>query len=211
MYLMLGTRPDIAYTVGFLSRTLENPSIEDVTRVKRVFRYLSGTIEYGITYRHDAEKRIIECFSDADFGGCLKTGRSTSGVVVKHAGGAISWLSQRQAMVATSTTEAEIVAANEAAKEVIWLKRLFKDFFELKDIPVIQVDNTAAIRLSQNPEFHRRTKHIAIKHFFIREKVIEGQIKVQQISTENQLADLMTKPLASPRLRILCKKIGQDV
>ncbi|XP_055840392.1 uncharacterized protein LOC129908114 [Episyrphus balteatus] len=113
-------------------------------------------------------------------------------------------------MVATSTTEAEIVAANEAAKETIWLKRLFKGIFELKDVPVIQVDNSAAVRLSQNPEFHRRTKHIAIKHFFIREKVIEGQIMVQQISTEHQLADVMTKPLPSHhRLKTLCHENGQ--
>lgn len=208
MYLMLGTRPDLAYSVGFLSRTLENSTLEDVARVKRVFRYIAGTIDLGIIYRSNASKGILECFSDADFGGCTKTGRSTSGVVVTYAGGVISWMSQRQAMVATSTTEAEIVAANEATKEVIWLSRLFEEIVELKHVPVLQVDNSAAVRLAQNPEFHRRTKHIGIKHFFIREKVAEGKLGIQQISTEEQVADIMTKPLSRIRLNILCNQMG---
>ncbi|KMQ83327.1 integrase core domain protein [Lasius niger] len=156
MYLMLGTRPDLAYSVGFLSRSLENPSAEDIVRVKRMFRYIAGTIDLGIVYCHKSNKGILECFSDADFGGCTKTGRSTSGVVVTYAGGAISWLSQRQAMVATSTTKAEIVAANAAAKEVIWLSKLFEGIAKLKQIPVLQVDNSAAVRLAQNLEFYRR-------------------------------------------------------
>lgn len=208
MYLMLGTRPDLAYSIGFLSRSLENPTKEDVTRVKRVFRYIAGTLSLGIEYRQNFKRGILECYSDADFGGCKSTGRSTSGVVVVYAGGAISWLSQRQAMVATSTTEAEIVAANEAAKEIIWLCRLFNNIIQLKETPVLQVDNSAAVRLAQNPEFHRRTKHIATKHFFIREKVTEGKIEIQQVSTEKQIADIMTKPLPCPRLKILCSEMG---
>lgn len=208
MYLMLGTRPDLAYSVGYISMSLENPTAEDVVRLKRVFRYIAGTIDTGITYSCNTNKGILDCFSDADFGGCSKTGRSTSGVVISYAGGAISWLSQRQAMVATSTTEAEIIAATEATKEIIWLTRLFKNIVKLKHIPVLQVDNTAAIRLAQNPEFHRRTKHIAIKNFFVREKVTNGEITVQQISTEQQVADVMTKPLGATRLKILCAKMG---
>lgn len=208
MYLMLGTRPDLAYSVGFISRTLENPTQEDVVRVKRVFRYIAGTLDLGIVYRSNVDKGLLDVYSDADFGGCTTTGRSTSGVIVRYSGGAISWMSQRQAVVATSTTEAEIIAANEGAKEAIWLSRLFRGIIKLKDVPIIQVDNSAAVRLAQNPEFHRRTKHISIKHFFIREKVTEGKLDVQQISTEHQVADIMTKPLPKTRLRILCVKMG---
>lgn len=208
MYLMLGTRPDLAYSVGFLSRSLENPSLEDVARLKRVFRYIAGTSDVGIEYQSGVSKGVLECFSDADFGGCIKTGRSTTGVVIKYAGGAVSWLSNRQAMVATSTTEAEIVAANEASKEIIWLSRLFRGIVKMGTIPVLMVDNAAAVRLANNPEFHRRTKHIAIKHFFIREKVSEGELAIEQISTEKQLADVMTKPLPRTRLVILSKELG---
>ena len=208
MFLMTGTRPDLAYSVGYLSRVLDKPTTDDVIRVKRVFRYLAGTVTRGIVYKPDYSPGTLECYSDADFGGCTTTGRSTSGVVVSHAGGAISWLSQRQAMVATSTTESEIVAATEAAKEVIWLKRLFSDILKLKHTPVLQVDNSAAVKLAQNPEFHRRTKHIDVKYFFVREKVIDGSIDISQISTEHQVADVMTKPLDRVRLSRMCDKLG---
>lgn len=144
MYLMIGTRPNLAYSIGFLSRSLDNPSAENVVAIKRVFRYIAGTVSMGIVYGSKSYG-TLDCYSDADFGGCSKTGRSTSGVIVTHAGGAISWLSQRQSMVATSTTEAEIVAANEAAKEIIWLKRLFKDIGKLKRLPVLKIDNQAAV------------------------------------------------------------------
>lgn len=208
MYLMVGTRPDLAYSIGVLSRHLENPSMEDWQRVKRVLRYLAGSLDKGIVYKHDYKPGILECFSDADFGGCKESGRSTSGVLVLYSGGAISWFSQRQTVVATSTTEAEIIAANECAREVILLKRLFLCITKLYGIPILQVDNTAAIRLAENPEFHRRTKHISIKHFFIREKVSEKELLVQQVPTEYQMADMMTKPLFKPRLLFLCSRIG---
>jgi transposase InsO family protein len=209
MYLMLGSRPDLAYSIGVLSRTLENPSKENVVALKRVLRYLAGSIESGIIYTRTGSEGILEGYSDSDYGGCCHTGRSTSGVVVKYAGGAISWYSQRQASVATSTTEAEVIAASEAAKEMIWLKRLFLEITTLdKSPPYIYVDNSAAVRLSQNPEFHRRTKHISLRHFYIRERVIEKELQVQQISTERQVADIMTKPLLRQRHEYLCKLLG---
>ncbi|XP_031353704.1 secreted RxLR effector protein 161-like [Photinus pyralis] len=122
MYLMLGTRPDLAFSVGYISRVLENPTQEDVVQVKGVFRYIARTLNFGIVYcRRKEEAGVLEIYSDADFGGCTKTGRSISRVIVKYSGGAISWLSQRQAVVATSTTEAEIIAAKEGAKEAVWL------------------------------------------------------------------------------------------
>lgn len=209
LYLMTGTRPDIAYSVSYLSRSLENPTQEDITRVKRVFRYIAGTIHKSITYKSEYSGKALQCYSDADFGGCNLTGRSTSGVVIMYSGGIISWLSQRQATVATSTTEAEIIASTEAVKEIIWLKRLFESLhIKLTEVPVLQVDNSAAVKLAQNPEFHRRTKHIDIKNLFVREKVIDGTIKVLQISTEHQLADIMTKPVNRIQINKICLKIG---
>ena len=178
MYLMLGTRPNLAYSVRFISRSLENPTQEDFVRVKRVFRYIAGTLDLGIVYSSNVDQGVLDVYSDADFGGCTTTGRSTSGVIVGYSRGAISWMRRRQAVVATSTTEAEIIAANEGAKEAIWLSRLFRGITQPERILVIQVNNSAAVRLAQNPEFHRRTKHISIKHFFIQEKVTEGKYKI---------------------------------
>lgn len=210
-YLMVCTRPDIAYPVSVVSRSLENPTHTDCVRLKRMLRYLQYTPDMGILYKKDYRKGILECYSDADHGGDLTTGRSTTGVVCIYAGGAVSWLSQRQPSVAISTTEAEIVAASEAAKEGIWLARLMQGMTKLAASPVLYVDNEAAVRLAENPEFHRRTKHIRIRHFFVRELVTTGDLKVNRISTEKQLADLFTKPLARPRLISLQVQLGLHI
>ncbi|GBN94879.1 hypothetical protein AVEN_8304-1 [Araneus ventricosus] len=153
---MVGTRPDITYNVGYLSRSLDSPSEEDVVRVKRVPLHSS----------------------------------------------------QIQVTVATSTTEAEVVAASEAVKEGLWLTRLYQGIVNLKEVPTLQVDNQADVKLAGNPECHRMTKHIEIKHFFIPKNVMEGKLHVEQVSTERQLADIMTKPLTKLRLLILCQHIG---
>ena len=168
LYLSTGMRPDISYAVGVASRTLENPSPDDFVRVKRIFRYLQGTANNRLVYKPGYKEGVIECYSDADHGGDQSTGRSTTGVVCLHAGGAISWQSQRQASVAISTTEAEIVAASEAAREIVWLKRLLAAMTVINKMPELQVDNEAAVKLAQNPEFHRRTKHIRLRHFYVR-------------------------------------------
>lgn len=208
MFLMCGTRPDIAYAVSVASRNLENPTDRDVLRVKRILRYLRGTTEYGLHYKRKHRKGVIDCYSDADHGGDLKTARSTSGVLCLYSGAPICWISQRQPSVAISTTEAEIVAASEAAREIVWVKRLLTELDQLKATPALQVDNEAAIRLAQNPEFHRRTKHIRIRHFFVREMVTAGEIDVSKVDSEKQLADILTKPLNSVRFKNLCIKMG---
>lgn len=208
MYLMTGTRPDISYAVGVASRCLENPTRSDITQVKRIFRYLRGTMDFGIVYKAQVDKNSFMCYSDADHAGDKSSGRSTTGVVCIYSGGAVSWLSQRQVSVAISTTEAEIVAASEAAREVIWLKRLLNDIVRLDDVPEICIDNEAAIRLAQNPECHRRTKHIQTRHFFVREMVTNGELGVKSVTTELQVADAFTKPLHGPRLQQLMSKMG---
>ncbi|BES89629.1 Reverse transcriptase (RNA-dependent DNA polymerase) [Nesidiocoris tenuis] len=208
MYVMTATRPDIAYAVGVVARNLENPSNDDVVRVKRIFRYLKGSMSLGITYQPDLNKGVLKCFSDADHAGDQATGRSTTGVFCLYAGGAVTWLSQLQATVSISTTEAEIVAASEAGREIAWLKRFLSELVDIKAIPELQVDNEAAVRLAENPEFHRRTKHIRVRHFFIRELVNDGEVRVTKIPTEFQLADALTKPLAKPRLKSILEEIG---
>ena len=206
-YLMTGTRPDIAYAVGVVSRKLENPTQADWLKVKRIFRYLRGTASLGIRYTTRG-KAIIEGYSDADHGGDPQTGRSTTGVTCLFAGGTVSWLSQRQASVAISTTEAEIVAASEGARELVWLQRVFEQMTTMDGIPTLKVDNEAAIKLAHNPEFHKRTKHIRVRHFFVRETVQEGLVDVQKTSSEEQLADLMTKAVPKPRLNRMRANLG---
>jgi transposase InsO family protein len=206
-YLMVGTRPDIAYAVGVASRKLESPSNEDWLRVKRILRYVKGTSSFGIQYKAH-QPSILEGFSDADHGGDRDTSRSTTGVACRYAGGVISWLSQRQASVAISTTEAELVAASEAARELVWLTRIMQELTNFKHTPSLFVDNEAAVRLAHNPEFHKRTKHIRIRHFYVREQVAEGAIEVKRIGTTEQVADILTKGLPRPRFSSLCHSLG---
>lgn len=208
-YLMMGTRPDIAYAVGVVSRKLESPTKKDWQKVKRIFRYLKGTLTYGIRYKSGKVcTRAIKGYSDADHGGDAETGRSTTGVACIFAEAIVSWLSQRQTSVAISTTEAEIVAASEGARELVWLQRIFRFMTTLDTTPILFVDNEAAIRLANNPEFHKRTKHIRVRHFFVRETVQEGLVDVQKVSSADQLADIMTKPVPKPRLVRIRAELG---
>lgn len=209
MYLATSTRPDIAYAVSVVSRCLEKPTEQDVIKVKRIFRYLKGTQDKVIRYNFNSINKIL-AYSDADLGGDITTGRSTTGVIVIYSGGPVSWTSQRQTSVACSTTEAELVAASEATREIVWLRSLIESLSpsDATTIPTIFVDNEAAIRLAKNPEFHRRTKHIRIRHFFVREIVQDGQLEIKSIATQDQLADFLTKPLHGPRLKTLLETVG---
>ena len=108
----------------------------------------------------------------------------------------------------TVVREADIVAASEAAREVVWLHRLIESMITVPRVPVLNVDNEAAVKLAQNPEFHRRTKHIRSRHFYVRERVADGELEVKRVSTELQLANALTKPLHKPRSDMLFKHIG---
>lgn len=195
MFLAVGTRPDISFAVGRASRSLSKPSDDDVTAVKRIFKYLRGTLDYGIFYKKTS-KFTLECFSDYDYAGCPVTRRSTSGYIFNLGSGAISWCSQLQKCVVTSSTEAEYVAGSQSIKELIWLERLVSDLLIKCDSVCLHMDNQSAISLVENSEPHKRTKHIEIKYHFIREKFREGLFKLKYVPTEDQVADIRTKPLS---------------
>lgn len=222
LYASIITRPDITYAVQALGRHMQASGNEHMIAAKRVLRYLQGTKDLGLIY--DAgeagsdngmeQQPCVFGFSDADWGGDLDTRRSTTGYLfmIQETGGVVSWGSKLQPTVALSSAEAEYMAACAAVQEAVHLRLLMSDLgFEQKEPTVIYEDNQGCIALSDNPIHHRRTKHIDIKYHFIRERVASKEIELKYVPTEYQLADLLTKGLAKPRVVALRNSIlGYD-
>ena len=196
LYLSVCTRPDIAQAVGALSRFMSQPTMQHWMAAKGVLRYLSGTVNLGISYGHVVAPLVGYC--DADFAGDLDTRRSTTGYVFMLNGGAISWSSRRQPTVAVSTAEAEYMAAAHAIKEALWLRKLFADLHVPVSAIDLRSDNQAAIALLKNPIASNRSKHIDVLHHFARERVTRGEVSISYCSTQQQLADCLTKPVGEP-------------
>ena len=205
LYAAMVTRPDIAYAVQVLGRHLQASGPEHWTAAMRVMRYLQGTRELGIVYGVDASSGVVlQGYADADWAGDRDTRRSTTGYVFMVAGGTVSWSSKLQPTVALSSAEAEYMAACSAVQEAVHIRRLLGDLeFQQEQPTVIYEDNQGCIALSANPVLHQRTKHIDIRYHFTREKVESGEVVLQYVATEHQLADLLTKALLSFRVAYL--------
>lgn len=207
LYAAILTRPDISFAVQDLAKNMQASTEEHWTIGKRVLRYLKSTCEIGITYGPSslaADPMVLVGYSDSDWGGDKATGRSTSAYVFMLGGACVSWASVLQKTVALSSAEAELMASTEAAKEAIYLRLLLSDLgFPQEEATVIYEDNQACIKMSENPVHHKKSKHINMRYYFVRDKVEEGEIKLIYIPTAEQLADLLTKPLLRLRLTYL--------
>ncbi|SGZ29881.1 BQ5605_C053g12604 [Microbotryum silenes-dioicae] len=189
-------RPDIVTSVRAAASKVSAPTQADWIAVKRIIRYLQGTVDWGLKFNHGGST-VFELYSDASWGDDMSTGKSIGAFVSILAGAAISWQSKQQLMVATSTTEAEILAASAAAKEAMWLRRLAADLeLEQPKATLIWEDNQAVIAIALNPAHHGRTKHYNVHHFYIRERVTAGDIRIKYCKTGAMTADILTKPLA---------------
>ena len=194
------TRPEIAFATGYVARYASNPDQTHMKAVNRIFMFLKDDPGKGILYsgKHGLQLRG---FVDSDFAGCEDSRKSTTGWVFTLAGGPVSWSSQRQKTVATSTMDAEYIAGAEAAKEAVWIRNFINDLripgVHIGTVP-LYIDNNSALKLTRNPEFHSRSKHIDVKHHFIREKVDDGVIDTLRVETADNLADIFTKGLPKP-------------
>ena len=194
MYLT-STRPDIMHTVNLISRYMENPTEVHLLAAKRIFRYLKGTVDFGILYKR-GEKSSLIGFSDSDYAGDLDDRKNTFGVVFMLNSGAITWSSKKQQIVTLSTTEAEFVAATSSSCQAIWLRRLLEVLHNQQQGPtVIYCDNLSAIKLSKNLVLHGRSKHIDVRYHFLRDLCKDGVIDLVFCKSEDQIADILTKPL----------------
>lgn len=195
MYLMIATRPDIAFAVGVVCRHLDKPTQEDIVAVKRIFKYLQGTKGFGLYFNKNINLSF-NIYSDADYAGDTETRRSTSGHIFLIGNSPVSWSSRRQKCVTLSTTEAEYTAASEAVKELMWLDALIRELLPNAYLkPVLNLDNQGAMKLIKNPEYHARTKHIDVRVHFVREKFYESIFDLEYVSSDKQLADIFTKAL----------------
>lgn len=193
------TRPDLSYTASFLARHLNDPNDHHFQLALRTVAYLKLTQNFALTVG-GGDDLILRGFVDADWAGCLDTRRSTTGYVFQLNGTAVVWSSKRQQTVACSTVEAEYIAVSEAAREGVWLRYLLREVGTMQSAPtVVHCDNKGAIRLALNPGTHHRTKHIDIKHHFIRELIDDDVISLEYIQSKRQLADILTKGLPKPR------------
>jgi hypothetical protein len=195
MYSMVATRPDLAFSVGYLGRYTATPTEEHWTMMKRLLRYINGRKNNGITYKKGKERMNLVGYVDADWGGA-EDRKSTTGYLFLLNNAPISWTSKKQQTVALSSTEAEYIALAQATKEAIWLRKLLKDLGQEQINPtIIYEDNKSAIALASNSSHHQRTKHIDVQYHFIREKIQSKEIAILHAATGDQLADAMTKGL----------------
>nr|GEW91104.1 copia-type polyprotein [Tanacetum cinerariifolium] len=202
------TRPDIQFIVSYISRFMSKPTDSHLVAAKRVLRYLQGTLDYGIWYRRGG-KGEMEVFTDSDFAGDWNDRKSTSGYLVLWDGAAITWSSKKQSVVALSSTEAEYVAAAACACQVVWLRGILEELgLQQTEGTVIKCDNTSTIKLSRNPVFHGRCKHIGIKYHFLRDLVGRGTVELKHVGTKEQVADIFTKPLHQDMFIKLRKELG---
>ena len=220
MYLMIGSRPDIAYSVGKLARFCANPKVKHWTAVKRVLRYVRGTSKMGlcydglrdgnVEYQDGVKETDVFGYCDSDWAGDVSDRKSTSSYVFMRSGCAISWCSKKQTIVATSSCEAEYISMSSACKEAIWMKRLFSDIPVDTDLSkgiTILSDSQSGIKLAENEIINRRNKHIDINYHFVRQVTEDGQIVLEYIPTSEMVADMLTKPLGRiqfEKLRHLC-------
>ena len=205
MYLMMGTRPDLAYTVSTLSKFNCNPTSDHLLAAKRVLRYIQSTAKLHLAFTAGTELNLeLKGFCDSDWAGDKSDSKSTSGYLFKLSGAAICWKSRKQNLIALSSTEAEYIALTEAAKEASWLRELYQEIClrmnlnktMLQGSIPIYADNQAAIQMAKVPRFHERTKHIRIRYHYVCSAIESNIITLDYIPTTANPADILTKALS---------------
>jgi hypothetical protein len=205
---LVHTRPDISFSVGLVSRYIETPTTGHMSAVKHLLRYISGTLDVGCRFSSSPEDPFLVGYSDADMAGDPDDRKSTSGSIFFFGECPVSWQSQKQKSVSTSSCQAEYQAASIAACQGIWLGRLLGDLLGTPPLVAnLLVDNMSAIQLCKKPVFHDKSKHIEVWYHHIRGCIEDGTVTVEFVGSDDQLADIFTKALGRVRLQRICEMI----
>uniref|UniRef100_A0A2N9HA53 non-specific serine/threonine protein kinase n=1 Tax=Fagus sylvatica TaxID=28930 RepID=A0A2N9HA53_FAGSY len=201
------TRPDISYAVHIVSQFMAAPRSLHYAAVLRILRYLKGTLFHGLHFSSQSSL-TLQAYSDADWAGDPTDRRSTTGYCFLLGDSLISWRSKKQSVVARSSTEAEYRALADTTAELLWLRWLLQDLgIDCSTAVPIHCDNRSAIQIAHNDVFHERTKHIEIDCHFVRHHLLQGTLQLRSVSSQDQLADIFTKPMPPGRFRDLISKL----
>ncbi|GJT57714.1 putative ribonuclease H-like domain-containing protein [Tanacetum coccineum] len=206
MYLT-SLRPDIMFAVCAYARYQVNPKVSHLSAVKIIFRYLKGQPKLGLWYPKDSPFDLVS-YTDSDYAGASLDRKSTTGGCQFLGCRLISWQCKKQTVVANSTTEAEYVAASSCCGQVLWIQNQLLDYGYNFMHTKIFIDNNSTICIIKNPVFHSKTKHIEIRHHFIRDCNEKKLIQMVKIHTDKNVADLLTKAFDVSRFQYLIVSIG---
>jgi len=206
LYASMLSRPDISFATAYLSRFQEKATIHHWNLALKILKYLHSTESLGIRYSSRAQQGVLS-YSDASYASSPEDRRSTTGYVVLRQGGAILWNSQRQLTTATSTAESETISCSAATRALVWTSGLLRELGH-EVTPLLKVDNTATLALAESHKRHASSKHFQIKIHHIRRHVELGDIKLAYVPSEEQVADILNKPLTKTRFIELRSQLG---
>jgi hypothetical protein len=187
---------------------MEAPTMTHFKAAKRILRYLKGTLDFGLMYSFPNDFNLVG-YCDSDWAGDLDDRKSTTGFVFFMGNTAFAWSSKKQPIVTLSTCEAEYVAATSCVCQAIWLRNLLKELhLPQEESTEIYIDNKSALALAKNPVFHDRSKHIDTRYHFIRECVSKKEVELKFVKSQDQIADIFTKPLKEDIFRKLRSMVG---
>lgn len=209
-YLVL-TRPDIAYSVHKLSQYLSSPIIQHWLACKKVLRYLQATVTHGIYLQQGGSLEItgLNGYSDVDWACDVDDRKSIRVCYIYLGNNLISWSSKKQGVVAKSSTKSEYRALSSACSELSWLQSLFSEL-NIAKLPtlVLWCDNQSVGALARNPIFHSKSKYIELDVHYVRDKILNKELEIRYILTDEQVADILTKPLSLPKFSYFRSKLN---
>ena len=209
-YLIL-TKLEITFAVNKLSQYIAAPTLQHLMACKRVLRYLKATQDYDLKFLKEGSLTLTG-FTDVDWGCDLDDRKSIGAYCIYLSNNLISWSSKKQSVITRSSAESEYRALASASAELTWLQSLFSELgISCIEKPTIWCDNVSATELVKNTVYHSRTKHIEIDMHLIRNKVLAGELNIHYVPSEEQIADIMTKPLSFVRFNYLRSKLNVHI